>query len=311
MFASNIVERIDETNDLLSFDVTSCPTEFSFDGKTYESGEQTIFAVDGDDIHPIKTMGAGYSILTPEKFRDLVTESLDGHDYKVIASGNLRNYSEQFMVIELLGESEILIGNDKIHRFIMFGNNHKGERPVYSVSLDYRPICENQTSHIIGMSKHSRGLSIKVRHTKHADIRLAGMNALIDGFISDSKLLQSQLSGLAGQSIQADKLFRFYLGFLNSGNKLTTRTVNRAMRFLELFKAGKGNKGETLYDAYNAVTEYHTHCNSTDPARNTLSSLQGNGAKVKQAILPALLSNSTIDALADAGDKLFTEYVSA
>tara|TARA_R100001079_G_C4369453_1_gene118426 strand:- start:413 stop:664 length:252 start_codon:yes stop_codon:yes gene_type:complete len=39
----------------------------------------------------------------------------------------------------------------------------------------------------------------------------------------------------------------------------STRRVNKRERIVELFESGRGNCGETRWDALNALTEYETH----------------------------------------------------
>ncbi len=65
--------------------------------------------------------------------------------------------------------------------------------------------------------------------------------------------------------------------------EVSTRRMNQVNRMVELYKTGKGNKGENFADLFQAITDYYTHesAGGDDIQKQINSSEFGNAAAMK------------------------------
>jgi hypothetical protein len=112
----------------------------------------------------------------------------------------------------------------------------------------------------------------------------------------------------------AENVFAAWIADGRKGEDLSTRSVNIIERLAYLFAKGKGNKGETALDLFQAVTEYYTHENAgkretgDDPTKQMESSDFGDGASAKSEFFQTLVglteSSDKFKGFARVGDTI-------
>ena len=82
--------------------------------------------------------------------------------------------------------------------------------------------------------------------------------------------------------------------------------MNTVNRMGELFLSGRGNRGETLADAFSAVTDYYTHESSggTNVMRQVMSSEYGAGNQNKQDFWQVVRNPEARLATTEIGEEL-------
>ncbi len=146
---------------------------------------------------------------------------------------------------------------------------------------------------------------------------------LVEAYISGNEKLFKTLGAFSVFPVSltdAEGYFAAFIGRDNKGevtdkSKLSTRSANIVETLKELFVHGKGNKGKTAFDLFNAVTEYYTHMSAGDSdnkLKQYTSSEAGDGLVSKGEFYSWLVkhgqSKSGVSAIAKVGDTLLVNY---
>jgi hypothetical protein len=134
-----------------------------------------------------------------------------------------------------------------------------------------------------------------MRHSKNLLPKIENMEKAIDQFVGVTAQFQKALT-IANEipltTTDARSLFAGWAAAETNG--LSSRTFNTVTRLTELFQRGAGNNGETLLDAFSAVTDFYSHESSggaDQPGfrmKQTISSEFGSGSRKKQDFFNAL-----------------------
>lgn len=168
-------------------------------------------------------------------------------------------------------KADIIQVGDEVRRQIKIINGFNGKN---SLSVEFsmlRLVCTN------GLVRNERESMIKFKHTINIQDRMVVALKVFDesvkfheDFIMKSKLLSQK----AMDKNMVEK-------FLNSLYSDAKQNDSKKDRIIELFQNGKGNKGETLWDIYNGVTEFADYHYGKDENRLEYATF-GSGHKLKE-----------------------------
>lgn len=148
--------------------------------------------------------------------------------------------------------------NDTIEQRIVCLLNNDGLGKHAFFSLANRLICNNQLRLISGAANMS---DFGVTHTSNWETRFeqaaAGFKVAIDSMVDFEKTVE-RLNSMSMKTSQIDGFAR-QLYKIHKKTSLSPQAVTRANRLKDLFTGGRGNQGETRWDALNAVTELLDH----------------------------------------------------
>lgn len=161
-------------------------------------------------------------------------------------------------------------------------------------------------------------LKIRLKHTKNVGQRLEGIPEIVDGFLGAQAEFQAIMNTLGSETVRASDAKPLFTGFLMRPTlpsdvskatkeelELSTRRANQIDRLGELFRNGPGNRGETMADAFSAVTDYYTHesaggFDSID--KQLVSSEFGTGQIAKERAFNLFQSPSSVRDLIQTGN---------
>ncbi len=160
------------------------------------------------------------------------------------------------------------VGDDKINRYVFMFTSHDGSTGNCFRDTMVRIVCYNTLDYALSKKgtfeyrlKHTSSIKQKVMDLKKAIAESEGnFSTAIDNMnrFQDVKMNPALL----------DTYLEAVIPFLKDRHKTSipemkifVRNTAKPVyeRLVDLFYNGKGNKGETLWDAYNAITEYYTH----------------------------------------------------
>ena len=229
----------------------------------HETGR--FVTIRSDTGKPIGNVGKKYEVLQNkdafEPFRVISDYGFKLHTAGVIDEG------KKVWILAKTPES-YQVGDDMIQDFILMYTSHDGSSGSCFRDTPIRVVCNNTLE--LALSKNMNH-QYNLRHTASINQRV--------------KDLTNALEARKGNVAQAiDKMSRFHdyqmsptelqyyveavMPWLKNRHKESIPEMgifvrNRAKPVYEtitdLFFNGKGNKGKTLWDAYNAITEYHDH----------------------------------------------------
>ena len=139
------------------------------------------------------------------------------------------------------------------------------------------------------MGDRSGEFRFKLRHSKNLVPKIENMEKAIDQFIGVTAQFQQAMKIANEIPVKLDQARPLFAGWIaEETNGLSTRSFNTVGRLTELFTRGAGNRGETLLDAFSAVTDFYSHESSggqDQPGfrmKQTVSSDFGAASKRKQ-----------------------------
>lgn len=269
------------------------------DGTFYKTGERYAISLD-DNLPCGGAVGDRWESPVNGEFFDLFSEALSGSRYSVVSCGTVGN-REQFF-IDAKGEN-IKAGK---RDFAPFVGLHRGFGGLSSLTVSGHGAviqCANTTALFLReadkaddtiRAKNTVTLKKRLPEIKKAIEDAHGVNAQFAAAMADSETIPVR-EETAGQA---------FVGFM--GGRLTTRAANRANRLLQLFKGGAGNRGESVADWFNSVTDFYSHesAGSVDAsesvdeflAKQFASSEFGSGRKVKASLAKGLFQGGRVDA---------------
>jgi hypothetical protein len=260
-----------------------------------------------------------YSVFTNAKRRDFLERMLGGLEkYGVKAAiktaGTLRDRARQFVSIELGGLDKLEAGGRKINSFLSL-LTAVDKSLSFTLSNSTLTVCCANT---FAMVENETGVPLysKVKMTRNADFWIEEIPLIVESFVSGNEALLLKLNqwhSIGVNATQAEQIFAAWLA--DEGEPVSTRLANIIQRLKELHVNGKGNKGETALDCFNAVTEYYTHESAGD-SNNILKQFEnseiGAGADSKadffRYLTEAFVSSEKFEGVCKVGDSILVAY---
>ena len=150
---------------------------------------------------------------------------------------------------------------DILEREIVVSNGFDAKSPLKVSFMLRRLVCLN------GLTCSENDSVITFRHTQFTSDRMElslkimdSSHKFFDSFVATAKRM-------AEKAVDHQMVEKFLNGLYSD-----TKVNEKKRTYInELFENGKGNKGETVWDLINGVTEYHTHYCSTSPEKRAES----------------------------------------
>ena len=164
--------------------------------------------------------------------------------------------------------SSVKIGDDNLLQYELLMNSHDGSTPVFLQPTDIRVVCANTLNWALDKKSDMR---FSIRHTTGVNDRLKQVTNILkdaDSNWSKAHEIMNRMYEHKLDEKQAETYFEVVIPYLRNRGLSGKNKLGQLHRdfatpvFNQLkgnFKHGRGNKGETLWDAYNAVTEYFDH----------------------------------------------------
>ena len=206
---------------------------------------EEVFAIMSDGYTPVQTR-------TCFEAMDAVVGSGDATYHTV---GSLFGGRRVWMLCKLLGDYKLDNG-EKLEAFILLDNSHDGSSSLRMRLTSVRVVCSNTlgsaTSSRAGFAaRHTSGIINRVNEARD----LLGLSGVyMQRLIEDANRIAEQAWDHAQMKDMTYKL----LDLDPEASIQNQRGIKAAAasKMVDLFYSGKGNNGETRWDALNAVTEY-------------------------------------------------------
>lgn len=228
-------------------------------------------------IHPLHVPKAGYKIHPNREVFDCAIQAAKevlGQDgFTLVTAGTLGGYSQFFLSILVKGQESFEVGSgDKWYRFFNGNTSHNGLiADTYGLST-IRQVCWN-TVNAAQAESEQQGTLLKGKHTPHSTLTAKKLAVHLDQWLKQGEQFRALLLATKAQPLNVEQFKAFAAGvFTNEkSDQLSTNSYNRIEELAPLFVRGRGNVGETRYDAINAFTEYFTSGNGVGSKNVNLS----------------------------------------
>ena len=242
-----------------------------------------------DDGKPVgKPVPETYSAVTNERFWEIVQNAVGGTGAVIESAGTVFDRCRRFVTVKLQTDLDTFKIGDRVfkNRFSLLDSIDQSTN-LYGVNSSTCVVCSNTFA--MAMGDRSGEFRFKLRHSKNLVPKIENMEKAIDQFIGVTAQFQQALKIANEIPVKLDQARPLFAGWIaEETNGLSTRSFNTVGRLTELFTRGAGNRGETLLDAFSAVTDFYSHESSggqDQPGfrmKQTISSDFGAAAKRKQ-----------------------------
>ena len=194
-------------------------------------------------------------------FRPLVD-----YGYTFETAGAIQN-GKKIWILASAPESAF-VGDDAIDPYILLYTSHDGSAGNNLRSTLVRVVCQNTLN--IALSRKAK-FEYNFKHTQSIKSKIGDVANAIEscqGNVANAIDQMNRLNEHAITPVELDTYLETVIPLLKERHKVSVpemgiRVRNTAKPMYEKivnnFYNGRGNKGKTLWDAYNAITEYYTH----------------------------------------------------
>ena len=252
---------------------------------------------DGQPTGDGKPVKDSYSALTNSRFWEVVQNSVGGSGSIIESAGTIFNRSRRFVTVKLNTDMDDFKVGERVfkNRFSLL-DSIDGSTNFYGVNSSTCVVCANTFA--VVMNDRSGEFQFKIRHSKNHVSKIENMEKAIDSFVGVTAQFQKALIIANEIPVSVPDARALFAGWTaQETNGLSTRSLNTVSVLTDLFQGGAGNRGETLLDAFSAVTDFYSHLSSggVDQAgfrmKQTLSSEFGSGARKKQEFFANLFDS--------------------
>lgn len=242
-----------------------------------------------DDGQPVgKPVPETYTAVTNQRFWEIVQNAVGGTGAVIESAGTVFDRCRRFVTVKLQTDLDTFKVGDREfkNRFSLLDSIDQSTN-LYGVNSSTCVVCSNTFA--MAMGDRSGEFRFKLRHSKNLVPKIENMEKAIDQFIGVTAQFQQAMKIANEIPVKLDQARPLFAGWIaEETNGLSTRSFNTVGRLTELFTRGAGNRGETLLDAFSAVTDFYSHESSggqDQPGfrmKQTVSSDFGAASKRKQ-----------------------------
>lgn len=161
-----------------------------------------------------------------------------------------------------------MVGDDKIDKYVLFYTSHDASAGSQFRPTPMRCVCQNTIDIAISSNKEN---SYQLKHTSNIKQRVNQLTdklIAMDGNVRKAIDDMNRMTEVAMTREALDVYLESVVPFLVTRHKESKPEQGILVRnnakpvydqMVNNFYHGRGNNGKTLWDAYNAVTEYYTH----------------------------------------------------
>lgn len=267
------------THASLDWNVLELPLTAKLPTGDYMEVKNRKALVRDDNFEQLGIVGKTYEVVQNTVLNDLVSPLVSEGLLKVTNTGYLKGGSRVFIQAQMTEEFNIAGENHRSMLTLL--NSHDGTTHFSAGVTDVRVICANT----FAMAYDE--MSTKLQHTLGVTQRALNITETIN-YVNDrmrkfSKAAET-LAKVPATVSKVDQIIQAAYG------KKQGETVRNRDDIVELFYNGRGNDGRTLYDAFNAITEFNTHrSRKTENDRFGYSNF-GSGAAIARRAIDAALA---------------------
>ena len=249
----------------LAWTVKKIPTFFNSPKWDVEKMKETghfVTVKSGDDT-VLGNVGKRYEILQNIEAFEPFDVMLD-HGYTLETAGSIDGGKKVWILAKT--PDEFQVGDDKVLDYVLLYTSHDGTSGNCFRDVMIRVVCNNTLQASL---RSRKTFEYKLRHTSSIKDRIKDLTQSIKDRKGNVIAAVEHMNRFIEVDMTEEMVtlyFETVMPYLKNRDKesipeLGIFTKNKAKpandKLIDLYYNGKGNNGKTLWDAYNAVTEYH------------------------------------------------------
>ena len=249
----------------LNWEVIKEPT-YIYPNNGYGGKKTGHYVTLREDTHQILGNVSGkYGVLQNREAFEPFEPLLD-MGFKLETAGSVQDGKKVWILAK--SPENYKVGDDLIEQYVLLYTSHDGSAGSVFRPTGVRVVCYNTIE--LALSREAKW-QYSLKHTSSIKDRIKNLTKIIGRSNGDFKAAINDMNNFGEIEINEDSLDLYLetvIPFLKDRNKESNPDMGIFVRNTALpvynkikdnFYNGIGNKGETLWDAYNAITQYYTH----------------------------------------------------
>jgi hypothetical protein len=265
---------------------------------------------------PLHVTKTSYEVIPNSRVFEVVEKAFDA---PIVTAGTLQGGQVFFMSLDIGGRERSGPRGDVYSQFLDCITSHNGTLGTRFYDSTTRIVCMNT----LRASLSSKGmLDFCVYHTKGADAALNKVSNDLTKVFQQRNEFFTTLELLDLQNCSTADARALFVAYTleearnanpDASDEISTQVYNRAEEIGSLFVRGAGNRGATLYDAFQAVTDCFSNGigagKTATRDKKFLAGKFGRAAEIKEGYLPFLAQPADIIAgHIETGTKALASY---
>lgn len=201
-------------------------------------------------------------------------------DIELEAAGSLQDGQRIWILAKLKNNEAQILKEDWVRPYLLLHNSHDGSTAAWIQFTPIRVVCKNTLNGAVnnrfGDLLKKKALSLP--HTLEISEQLERIRNLVDLTKQEFKISVEEYRSMSNQEI-TEELLTTYFGSVLGTSQPTSHPA--WSQLIVNFETGVGNKGKTLWDAYNAITEWIDYQQEKSLESLLYSSWFGAGARIR------------------------------
>lgn len=253
----------------LNWEVNKAPTYYTVPGKHMwqshrrDTGHYVTYRTDTNK--PLGNVSERYAILqNRDAFKPF--QPMIDMGFTLETAGAVEGGKRVWILAK--SPDKFLVGDDKVDRYVFIFTSHDGSLGNCFRDTGIRIVCANTLDYALD---EKGTFNYQLKHTSSIKARIIDLRDNIkksDGNFARAITNMNRFNDFEMDETMLDHYLETVIPFLQNRFKESIPEKNIFVRntakpvyerLVELYHNGTGNKGKSLWDAYNAVTEYYTH----------------------------------------------------
>lgn len=271
------------THASIDWNVLEAPVSVTLpDGTSREIGNKKALLRD-DTLAQLGFVSKSYEVVQNSVLTGLVRPLVEEGLLEVKNTGWIKGGRLVFVQAQMA--EEFTVAGESHQGMLTLLNSHDGSTQLSAGVTDIRVICQNTFA--MAYSE----MSTRLQHKLGVNERALGITETLEYVNTRMKMFQDAaetLSRAKATTAQVEQVFRSAYG------KKQDETVRNWDELWALYRNGRGNEGTTLWDAFNAVTEFSTHKSRKEADSRFAYSNFGSGATIARRAIDAALELAAV-----------------
>ncbi|MCZ7558555.1 MAG: DUF932 domain-containing protein [Bacteroidia bacterium] len=245
-----------------------------------EAPSMSVFRTSDDGPIVLGTVTDRYTPVQNVRAFAVFDRIMSEHGYSYETAGAIKNGKKVWILAK--APEGASVGDDHLDKYVLMVTSHDGTANLRLLPTGVRVVCNNTLTLALGRGEDD-GFSI--RHTGDIDLKLRQAEDALAWSDVNFRKAVDVWQIMADTRIEPMTAVRYFEKVIPALKKRhdDSKAWKRAFDVIgESFMYGRGNRGETLWDAYNALTEWVDHLKGVDNDRIADYAVFGEGARIKR-----------------------------
>jgi phage/plasmid-like protein (TIGR03299 family) len=202
-------------------------------------------------------------------------------DISLETAGSLRGGRRVWILAKINDSPKEVRPGDAVAPYLTLSNSHDGTLAVWFVFTPIRIVCANTLTLALRNREEEEkiGRAMRICHNSSLDSKMEQAKSAIDLSRRQFALAHEQYQALEGKLVSPSLLLQYVGKVFDTDNPIEMKAWAQIQRN---FECGQGNRGQSLWDAMNAVTEYLDYQRGRSDDTRLDSSWFGEAARIRR-----------------------------